>query len=64
MAAGRSKFVRAYSRAYRGGSPRRPGQQRSWLTVHAAARLAEDIDAEQQVLTGLLRRAVAHDLGS
>lgn len=57
MVAGRSVFARGYTRAYRRHSPHPLQQVDSWLTVHAAARLSEGIDAEQPMLTGLLHRA-------
>jgi len=56
IAVGRSLLTHRYAHAYRRGAapPRRVD---SWLLVHAAARLAEGIDAEQALLTGVLDRA-------
>jgi len=56
MAAGRSVFARAYTRAYHRGAPR-VGKVDSWLTVQVAARLTEGLDAERPMLVGLLDRA-------
>jgi aminoglycoside phosphotransferase (APT) family kinase protein len=57
MAAGRSVFAHGYTRTY-GGALQRPLQLvDSWLTAHAAARLAEGIEVEQPTLIGLLDRA-------
>jgi aminoglycoside phosphotransferase len=56
MAAGRSVFAHQYARTY-GGSQHRLPQVDSWLTVHAAARLAESIEVEQPTLIGLIERA-------
>jgi Ser/Thr protein kinase RdoA (MazF antagonist) len=55
MAAGRSVFAHGYARTY-GGSQRLPRVD-SWLTVHAAARLAEGIEVEQPTLIGRIERA-------
>jgi Ser/Thr protein kinase RdoA (MazF antagonist) len=56
IAAGRSLLADAYARTYRRGSP--PLRHtRSWLVVHAAARLSEGIPAERAMLTGTLERA-------
>ncbi|SCL35726.1 Phosphotransferase enzyme family protein [Micromonospora rhizosphaerae] len=56
IAAGRSVLAHAYARDYRRGSP--PLRQtRSWLVVHAAARLSEGIPAEEERIIGLLERA-------
>jgi hypothetical protein len=60
LAAGRSLFTRAYARTYRAGLPQPPRNMNSWLTVHAAARLSEGIDAEHPRLTGLVDRARRH----
>jgi Ser/Thr protein kinase RdoA (MazF antagonist) len=57
MAAGRSAFARRYARAYATGSPHPVRQIDAWLVVHAAARLAEGIDVEQNALIALLDRA-------
>jgi aminoglycoside phosphotransferase (APT) family kinase protein len=56
MAAGRSVFTHQYARTY-GGSQHQLPQVDSWLTVHAAARLAEGIEVEQPTLIGLIERA-------
>jgi Ser/Thr protein kinase RdoA (MazF antagonist) len=50
---GRSVFARAYARAY---APQPLPQLDSWLLVHAAARLAEGIEAERPALLKFLRR--------
>jgi hypothetical protein len=57
MAAGRSVFGHRYARTYSGSSQRPLHLVDSWLTVHAAARLAEGIEVEQPTLIGLLDRA-------
>lgn len=57
MAAGRSVFGHRYARTYSGSSQRPLQLVDSWLTVHAAARLAEGIEVEQPTLIGLLDRA-------
>lgn len=57
MAAGRSVFAHAYTRAYRGGSQKPVRRLDSWLTVHTAARLTEGIDVERPTLLALLDRA-------
>ena len=66
IAAGRSLLASAYTRTYRrGSSPLR--RTRSWLLVHAAARLSEGIPAERDMLIGRLERArrrTAGQLGS
>jgi aminoglycoside phosphotransferase (APT) family kinase protein len=56
MAAGRSVFAHQYARTY-GGSRYRLPQVDSWLTVHAAARLAEGIEVERATLIGVIERA-------
>jgi aminoglycoside phosphotransferase (APT) family kinase protein len=56
MAAGRSVFAHQYARTY-GGSRYRLPQVDSWLTVHAAARLAEGIEVERPTLIGAIERA-------
>ena len=56
MAAGRSVFAHQYARTY-GGSRNRLSHVDSWLTVHAAARLTEGIEAERTTLIGLIERA-------
>jgi aminoglycoside phosphotransferase (APT) family kinase protein len=56
MAAGRSVFAHQYARTYRGSQNRLPRVD-SWLTVHAAARLAEGIEVEQPTLIGRIERA-------
>ena len=55
MAAGRSVFAYGYARTY-GGSQHRLPQVDSWLTVHAAARLAEGIEVERATLIGVIER--------
>jgi Ser/Thr protein kinase RdoA (MazF antagonist) len=56
IAGGRWLLASAYSRTYRRGSP--PLRHtRSWLVVHAAARLSEGIHAERDMLLGRLERA-------
>ncbi|MEV4411325.1 phosphotransferase [Catellatospora sp. NPDC049609] len=56
IAAGRRLLTATYARAYRHGSP--PLRHiRSWLVVHMAARLGEDIPAERAVLLARLERA-------
>jgi Ser/Thr protein kinase RdoA (MazF antagonist) len=57
MAAGRSVFAHQYARTYGGGSRYRLPQVDSWLTVHAAARLAEGIEVERPTLIGVIERA-------
>jgi Ser/Thr protein kinase RdoA (MazF antagonist) len=57
IAAARRAFANRYAHAYRAGSPRRVRRLDAWLTVHAAARLAEGIEVEQATLLGLLDRA-------
>lgn len=57
ITAGRSVFAHAYARAYRAGSPQPLQQGGSWLVVHAAARLAEDIEVERSTLIGYLDRS-------
>ncbi|MFR9780464.1 phosphotransferase family protein [Micromonospora sp. MS34] len=57
ITAGRSMFAHRYAQAYRGRSPRRLWQPAAWLVVHAAARLAEGIEAERDTLIGFLDRA-------
>jgi aminoglycoside phosphotransferase (APT) family kinase protein len=54
---GRARLAREYARAYLRGSPRSPSTVASWLTVHAAARLAEGIEAEHSVLIRLVDQA-------
>jgi hypothetical protein len=57
IATGRSLLADAYGRAYRRDSP--PLRHtRSWLVVHAAARLSEGIPAERDMLIGRLERAL------
>jgi Ser/Thr protein kinase RdoA (MazF antagonist) len=57
MTAGRRIYARAYTSAYRTQATGRPGHIREWITVHAAARLAEGIDAETPTLLNILTRA-------
>jgi Ser/Thr protein kinase RdoA (MazF antagonist) len=57
ITAGRSVFAHGYARAYRRGSPQPLRQVESWLVVHAAARLAEGIEAEHATLIGFLDRS-------
>lgn len=57
ITAGRSVFTHGYARAYRAGSPQPLRQLSSWLVVHAAARLAEGIEAEHGMLIGYLDRS-------
>jgi len=56
MAAGRPVFAHQYARTY-GGSRCRLPQVDSWLTVHAAAPLAEGIEVERATLIGVIERA-------
>jgi aminoglycoside phosphotransferase (APT) family kinase protein len=58
MAAGRSAFARRYARVYAAGSPQPVRQVDGWLVVHAAARLAEGIDAERDALIAVVQQAV------
>lgn len=55
IAAGRALLAGAYAARYRRGADLR--QTRSWLIVHAAARLSEGIDSERDMLIGRLERA-------
>jgi hypothetical protein len=57
IAAGRSVFAHAYTRAYRARSQEPVRRLDSWLTVHTAARLTEGIDVERPTLLALLDRA-------
>jgi Ser/Thr protein kinase RdoA (MazF antagonist) len=57
MAAGRSAFAHGYAQTYGRGAPRPLQQALSWLVVHAAARLAEGLEAEQATIIGYLDRA-------
>lgn len=57
ITAGRAVFAGGYARAYRRRSPQPLRQVNSWLVAHAAARLAEGIEAEQATLIGFLDRA-------
>ncbi|MGN9909946.1 phosphotransferase family protein [Phytohabitans sp. LJ34] len=56
IAAGRAICARAYRRAYDACAPTPPQHVDSWLTVHAAARLGEGIDAETATLIRILER--------
>jgi hypothetical protein len=60
MAVGRSAFAHGYVRTYRRGTPRPLSNVDSWLVVHAAARLAEGLEAERATLVSFLDRA-RHD---
>lgn len=57
LRAGRSVLAYQYARAYFRGSSRRSSIVEAWLTVHAAARLWEGIEAEHPALIGLVERA-------
>jgi Ser/Thr protein kinase RdoA (MazF antagonist) len=57
MAAGRSLFARAFARAYRQRTTDPVKQIDSWAIIHAAARLAEGIKAEEPRLIAFLDRA-------
>ena len=63
LRAGRSLLARQYARAYVRGFHDSRGSHRSWstvvawLTVHAAARLSEGIEAEHPALIRLVERA-------
>jgi aminoglycoside phosphotransferase (APT) family kinase protein len=54
--AGRSMLADRYARIYQRGATRLRQVDR-WLIVHAAARLAEGIQAEEAMLLGMLERA-------
>lgn len=56
ISTGRSVLARRYTTVYQRGAPRLR-QVRSWLLVHAAARLAEGIPAERAKLLSVLDRA-------
>lgn len=57
IGAGRSLLAATYARAYRQGLPPLKNID-AWLTVHAAARLAEGVPAERAILTRHLERAL------
>jgi hypothetical protein len=57
--AGRSIFARAYARNYRRRAPGPFRDVRAWEIAHAAARLAEGIEAETSMLIGFLKAARA-----
>jgi hypothetical protein len=57
LRAGRSLLAYQYARTYSRGSNRSPSAVADWLTVHAAARLAEGIEAEHPALLRLVDRA-------
>jgi Ser/Thr protein kinase RdoA (MazF antagonist) len=52
---GRSLFAGSYARNYRRRAPRLLQNVRSWEIAHAAARLAEGIEAETQMLISFLK---------
>jgi hypothetical protein len=57
LRAGRSLLAHQYARTYSRGANRSPSAVAAWLTVHAAARLAEGIEAEHPALIRLVDRA-------
>jgi hypothetical protein len=57
MAAGRSVFARAFARTYRRRTHHPLKHVDSWAIVHAAARLAEGITAEEPRLIAFLDNA-------
>jgi Ser/Thr protein kinase RdoA (MazF antagonist) len=61
IAAGRSAFAHGYVRTHRHGAPQPLSHVDSWLVVHAAARLAEGLEAERATLVGFLDRAAGRD---
>jgi Ser/Thr protein kinase RdoA (MazF antagonist) len=56
MSAGRDVYARAYASTYRKRSQDPLRQLHSWTIVHAAARLAEGIEAEEPALLHFLNR--------
>jgi Ser/Thr protein kinase RdoA (MazF antagonist) len=60
ITAGRRTYTRTYTNTYRKLAPHRPTHIDAWITVHAAARLAEGIDVETPTLLDILIRAHRH----